>query len=138
MVFDKLSRLEQKRERIATAFIKDIRAAKSGSERESIECDERFELEMIDDEIQTEKSRRLLVKARKLDIPVPSGNGVWVTSQIGRATYLREDVRFDLAKTIRGDQKERVDLRKNQILLYTSILAIASSIISILVSLFRK
>jgi hypothetical protein len=138
MIFDKLWKLERKRSRVSAGFKKDLLKSKNSAERYSIESDEHFELDMIDDEIQGEMTRRLQKKARKLDIPIPSGDGNWVRSQVTGIAYLQESVRYDLARKILSDQRDRLDLQKNRIMLYTSIIAILSSIISILVSFLRK
>jgi hypothetical protein len=89
---------------------------------------------MVDDEVQSELTRRLIDGARKLDIPMPSD--YWVQSTTTGINYWNEDARYNVAQQIRKEKKERRDYHlsfwKDVALLVTAIVAIVSSIWSIL------
>jgi hypothetical protein len=136
MIFDRLWRLERQRSRGLRLFRKEIRAAKTHEERECLEQDQYFELGMKDDEIQAELTRRLQDLAQKLDIPIPSGDGIWRRSDALGCRYLSGNARYDLAQQIRKEKKERreslIGVWKDILLLLTGVAAIVSSLWSIL------
>ena len=134
MPLDKLWKLRRRRKHVDESYQKDIRAAKNFEDRQSLESQARFELDMIDVEICVELTRRLKVRARNLDIPVPSEIESWVQSPTGTC-YLRDDIRYDLEQRIRKERKEKRDFSlgfwKDILLMLTAIAAIVSSIWSI-------
>ena len=136
MIFDKTWRFRRQRKRIDEAYEKDIRAAKNFEERQNLESEQYLELNMIDDQIRGELTRSLQEKARNLDIPIPSGRESWAHSQTTGIGYLRDTIRFDLEQQVRKERKERRDfylgLWKDILLLLTAVVAIVSSIWSIL------
>jgi hypothetical protein len=135
MIFDKIWKLQWQRKRIDAAYKKGIRAAENLDDRQSLECQAWSELEMIDDQIRGEQTQRLQMRAKILDIPIPSDSESWIHNRNTGIGYLRDAIRYDLKQQIRKESKERRDyhlsLWKDILLLLTGIAAIVSSIWSI-------
>ena len=132
MIFDQIWKLRRQRKHIGEAYEEDIRAAKNIDERQNLESEQWLELDMIDDQIRGQLTRRLQEKARNLDIPIPSDGESWVHSQTTGISYLRDKIRHNLKREICEDGKERRSFWKDIFLLATGIVAIVSSIWSIL------
>jgi hypothetical protein len=106
-------RLLRTRRKVRAVFRKERKRAekqkKSRDEIESIISSEMFEIDMVDDDIETLEHRYLTDRARELFIPVPKfGVGVaWMESRITGRHRLSNQALWRLRSAIRTERKER-------------------------------
>lgn len=88
-------------------------ARKEKKSREDIEIlisGEMFEVDMIDDEIETLESRYLIESARKLVLPIPAfdkDSDTWDESKITRRFRLSKKAMVEIRSLVRKERKER-------------------------------
>lgn len=133
MLFDEIWRLRRRKRKLQEAFKADRKKAASWKDEDVIREDERFEVGMVDDEIDSVLTRRLAAQALKLDIPFPRSE--YKQSSSTGVSYIDTAARFTLAQEIRKERKERREYQfgiwKDIALLLTALAAVISSFIAI-------
>lgn len=89
------------------------KAKKENKPRDEVENlihDEMFEIDVIDDEIETLESRYLTESARQLVLPIPEfrkDSDQWIESRITGRFRLSKSVMLDVRSLVRKERKER-------------------------------
>jgi len=89
------------------------KARKEKKPREDIQSlisEEMFEVDMIDDEIETLESRYLIESARQLVLPIPAfdkDSDTWDESKITRRFRLSKKAMVEIRSLVRKERKER-------------------------------
>src|SRR4030042_2818334 len=89
---------------------KERREKKPQKDIESLISEEIFEVDMIDDEIETLESRYLIESARQLVLPIPDfdrDSNTWEESPITGRFRLSKKAMVDIRSSVRKEQKER-------------------------------
>jgi len=83
---------------------------KAQDELESLVHEEMFEIDMIDDDIESLESRFLIESARKLILPIPefkTDGDAWVESRITGRYRLSKNAMTEVRTVVRKERKER-------------------------------
>ncbi len=109
-----LSKLHRQRSKTVDTFRRlQEKARKEKKPREDIQSlisEEIFEVDMIDDDIETLESGYLIESARQLVLPIPDfdiDNGTWKESKFTRRFRLSKKAMVDMRSSVRKERKER-------------------------------
>jgi len=117
----KLNRKRQKKGEVISKYVEEARRTGGETKAQEVYESERFDLDMIDHEIQYLQTRYLINKARKnfLDVPPFSEESdLWEHSPFTRKYQLTEKGITQIRNTIRGYEKER----REKVAFYVNIL----------------
>ena len=128
VIFGRIWRLNRQYATAQQEYEDELRAVKTSADRQRIESQMQFDLEMINDVIRVELTKKLLKEARNLDIPVPSEGHSWERSPTAGDGYLIDSVRDDLKQRIRKERKERRELHFG---LWKDILLLVSGLVAV-------
>jgi hypothetical protein len=107
-------------------FDRDIKSAKSKSDREEIEQNAHWELSEYEDQIDTIKSQRLVRTARRLDLSIPSGDEYWERSNWTDERFLTTAGRTKLRDDIRQEKKQKRDVIRDVLIGVSTLISILS------------
>lgn len=111
-----LARLQKAKSKTIDAYQDDIEKARNAKDwdQEQYHASGMFhEVDMIDDEISALQHKYVTRQAEQLLIPLPKFNtksSEWRCSEIDGRWRLADEMLFDVARTVRRERRERVEL----------------------------
>jgi hypothetical protein len=137
--------LDQQRNQVWDAYEKDIEAAKTSDERQSLESMQRHECDEYDDELLSMDSKEITRRGSRChlavsDLPLRGDEtSHWETGNYG-ARYIRPETLREFTKAVEAAEyeraKRRVERKEFWLKIFTAIFAAAAAVASI-INLFK-
>jgi hypothetical protein len=132
-------------DKVYATAIAEARASKDTEKTDSLEQNHRFEIDLHDEEEDEFVTQRLLLKARKLRVPIPhrynddkTESEHWYKGHYTSRWYLTTKGIAALREEIRKEQKARHESRSQWVFWLTALTGVIGSFTGLVALLIRK